>query len=167
MLLPKSENTDKDEEDPRAELIKRLQEYERFKSAAEDLDKLPRLGRDIFLAESALSDEKIEKAHPEVNLKELLFALTDVIRRSELKTSHQIKMEPLSIRERMTIILSSLKNKEFITFTSLFSVSEGKLGVVVTFLAMLELLKDHLIEFIQAEMLGPIHLKAVLKDHYE
>lgn len=162
MLLPRSENTEGVEEDPRALLVRRLQEYERFKAAAEDLDKMPRHGRDTFVASAIINDMVFEKPLPEVSLKELLLAFADVLRRVELNSHHQIQMEPLSICERMTSILSSLQNKEFITFTDLFTLSEGRLGVVVTFLAMLELLKDHLIEFIQTAPFGPIHLKAMM-----
>lgn len=160
MLLPRPESSEGVEEDPRAELIRRLQEYERFKQAAEDLDKLPRHGRDTFVAGAICDDSAFEKPKPEVSLKELILAFADVLRRAELTTHHQIHLEPLSVRERMTRILSSLQEKEFVTFTDLFTLSEGRLGVVVTFLAMLELLKDHLIEFIQTTAFGPIHLKA-------
>lgn len=164
MLLPRPENSEGVEEDPRAELIRRLQEYERFKAAAEDLDNIPRHGRDTFIAGAVVNDMVFEKPLPQVSLKELLLAFSDVLRRAELTTHHQIQMEPLSVRERMTIILSSLHDKEFITFTDLFTLSEGRLGIVVTFLAMLELLKDHLIEFIQTAPFGPIHLKAMMAD---
>lgn len=160
MLLPRPENAEGIEEDPRAELIRRLQEYERFKKAAEDIDKLPRDGRDTFTASVESDELVIEKPKPVVHLKELMLALADVLHRAELNASHQVQLEPLSVRERMTRILTSLQNKEFIDFTSVFSLSEGKLGVVVTFLAMLELLKDHLIEFVQTAPFGPIHLKA-------
>lgn len=164
MLLPRPENSEGIEEDPRAELIRRLQEYERFKAAAEDLDKLPRHGRDTFVASAVVNDMVFEKPLPQVSLKELLLAFADVLRRAELTTHHQIQLEPFSVHERMTIILSSLQHKEFITFTDLFKLNEGRLGVVVTFLAMLELLKDHLIEFIQTTPFGPIHLKAIMAD---
>jgi segregation and condensation protein A len=162
MLLPRPENTEGVEEDPRAELIRRLQEYERFKQAAADLDTLPRHGRDTFAASAGTEELVHEKPLPAVSLKELMLALADVLHRSTLTASHQIEMEPLSVRDRMTRILSALQEKEFIEFTTMFTPEEGKLGVVVTFLAMLELLKDHIIEFIQAVPLGPIHLKAAV-----
>lgn len=164
MLLPRPANSEGVEEDPRAELIRRLQEYERFKAAAEALDIMPRHGRDTFVAGASTNDMTFEKPLPQVALKELLLAFADVLRRAELTTRHQIQMEPLSVRERMTYILSSLEDKEFITFTDLFTLNEGRLGVVVTFLAMLELLKDHLIEFIQTAAFGPIHIKAMMVD---
>ena len=162
MLLPRPETVEGVEEDPRAELIRRLQEYERFKKAAEELESLPRQGRDTFTARAEIEELKFEKPHPKVELKELMLALSDVLHRVELHTSHKIEMEPLSIRERMTRILTSLNEKEFIDFGSMFTISEGRLGVVVTFLAMLELLKDHLIEYVQTVPFGPIHLKAVI-----
>jgi segregation and condensation protein A len=162
MLLPRPENAEGIEEDPRAELIRRLQEYERFKQVAEELDKLPRNGRDTFTACADSQELIVDKPKPLVNLKELMLALADVLRRAELNASHQIQLEPLSVRERMSRILSSLQEKEFVDFASLFSLNEGKRGVVVTFLAMLELLKDHLIEFVQTAAFGPIHLKAIV-----
>ena len=164
MLLPRPESIEGIEEDPRAELIRRLQEYERFKAAAEDLDRLPRHGRDTFVASAVVNDTVFEKPKPTVSLKELLLALSEVLQRAELNAHHQIKMEALSVRERMSRILTALQDKEFATFTSLFSLAEGRLGVVVTFLAMLELLKDHLIEFIQTAPFGPVHLKAIIVD---
>lgn len=162
MLLPRPENAEGEEDDPRAELVRRLQEYERYKQAAEDLDKMPRHGRDTFVARSEIEELVFEKPKPTADLKELMLALADVLHRVELHTSHKIEMEPLSVRERMTRILTSLQDKEFIEFASMFNLSEGKLGVVVTFLAMLELLKDHAIEIVQTAPFGPIHLKAVI-----
>lgn len=162
MLLPRPENIEGVDEDPRAELVRRLQEYERFKAAALALDTLPRHGRDTFVASSASTDLTFEKPLPQVSLKELLLAFAEVLHRAELTTSHQIQMEALSVRERMACILSSLQDKEFVTFTDLFTLNEGRLGVVVTFLAMLELLKDYLIEFIQTAPFGPIHIKAMM-----
>ncbi len=161
MLLPRPENLEGVDEDPRAELIRRLLEYERIKKAAENIDQLPRHGRDTFQS-SINSDEIIcEKPQPSVSMQELLLAFADVLKRVELNTSHQIQREPLSVRERMTRILAALQEKEFISFSSMFTPSEGRLGVVVTFLAMLELLKDHLVAFVQTAAFAPIHLKMV------
>jgi segregation and condensation protein A len=160
MLLPRPPNAEGVEEDPRAELIRRLQEYERFKQVALEIDQLPRQGRDTFPATANTSDLVFEKPLPQVNLQDLLTAFADVLKRVELHASHQIKMEVFSVRERMTRILTSLQDKEFVVFSSIFTPSEGRLGVVVTFLAMLELLKDHLIEFVQTAPFAPIHLKA-------
>ncbi len=160
MLLPRPENAEGIEEDPRAELIRRLQEYERIKKAAADLDLLPRHGRDTFAASATVQQLVFERPQPNVSLQELLLALADVLKRVELNANHQIEREPLSVRERMTRILTALQEKEFVTFSSMFTVSEGRLGVVVTFLAMLELLKDHIIEFVQTGPFEPIHIKA-------
>lgn len=162
MLLPRTENAEGEEEDPRAELARRLQEYERYKQAAEELDKFPRHGRDTFAAKAETQELVVEKPLPVVDLKELMLALADVLHRVELHASHKVELEPLSVRERMTHILTSLQDKEFVAFASLFTLTEGKLGVVVTFLAMLELLKVHAIEFVQTVAFGPIHLKAVM-----
>jgi segregation and condensation protein A len=160
MLLPRSETAEGIEEDPRAELIRRLQEYERFKQVAEQIDQLPRHGRDTFAASAVINDLVFEKPQPNVTLKELISAFADVLKRVELNASHQITLEPLSVSDRMSRIISALQEKEFIVFSSMFTPEEGRLGVVVTFLAMLELLKDHSIEFVQTTPFGPIHLKA-------
>lgn len=160
MLLPRPSTAEGVEEDPRAELIRRLMEYERIKKAAEKIDQLPRHGRDTFAAAADMHDIVIEKPQPTISLQELMLALADVMKRVELHKSHDIQREPLSIRERMTRILSALQDKEFIPFNSLFTFDEGRLGVVVSFLAMLELLKDHVIEFVQTASFSPIHIKA-------
>ncbi len=161
MLLPRPENSQIDEDDPRAELIRRLQEYERFKQAALDIDKLPRLGRDTFTVIAGTEQMVFEKPQATLYLPELLEALSDVLRRVELTKSHEIKLEPLSVRERMTIILDALQNRDFVEFSAMFTFAEGRQGVIVTFLAMLELLKHNLLEFVQTTAFGPIHLKAV------
>ena len=160
MLLPRPANAEGIEEDPRAELIRRLMEYERIKKAAEDIDQLPRQGRDTFTAAADMQDLVFEKPQPTVSLQEIVLAFAYVMKRAKLHTSHQIQREPLSVRERMTHILSALQGKEFIPFNSIFTINEGRLGVVVTFLAMLELLKDHIIEFVQTAAFAPIHIKA-------
>jgi segregation and condensation protein A len=159
MLLPRPDHLNNIEEDPRAELIRRLQEYERFKQAAADIDKLPRQGRDTFSANAMIDETVFEKPQPKVELQALLVALSGVLKRAELNSSHQITREIYSVHERMGIILDSLRDKEFAVFSHLFNLREGRLGIVVTFLAMLELLKDNLIEFVQAVAFGPIHLK--------
>jgi segregation and condensation protein A len=160
MLLPRPESVAGEEEDPRAELIRRLQEYERFKQAAVEIDQLPRHSRDTFVASATMDEIVFEKPQPTVLLEDLLLAFADVLKRNKLTASHHIQMETLSVRERMTHILSSLQDKEFVEFSTMFTASEGRLGVVVTFLAMLELLKDHLLELVQTTPFGPIHLKA-------
>jgi segregation and condensation protein A len=161
MLLPRPENPQGEEEDPRAELIRRLQEYERFKKAAQDIDELPRQGRDTFTASAGTDEMVFEKPLANLNLKDLMLALADVLKRAELHASHNIQMETLSVRERMTNILAALQNNDFVAFSTLFTAAEGRIGIVVTFLAMLELMKHNMLEFVQAAPFGPIHLKAV------
>jgi segregation and condensation protein A len=160
MLLPRPENPLNDEEDPRAELVRRLQEYERFKQAALELDALPREGRDTFLASANIDEMVFEKPQPTLELQELLLAFAEVLTRAELNASHNIQREGLSIRERMTYILAALQGQDFTVFSTLFNPKEGRLGIVVTFLAMLELLKHNLIEMVQTAAFAPIHLKA-------
>lgn len=159
MLLPKVITEENTEEDPRAELVRRLQEYERYKQAAEDLDKLPRVERDTFIAEADSEHIAVEKPLPQVSLRDLITALADVMKRAELNAKHHIHMDALSVREKMSHILDSLQDKERFVFTELFKLEEGRLGVVVTFLAMLELLKQSMIEFVQAAPFAPIYLK--------
>lgn len=160
MLLPRNkESGDEEEEDPRAELIRRLQEYERFKSAAENLDELPRLERDTWLADVDAPERIQERIHPEVDMKELMLAFAAVVRRTERFEHHEIQREQLSTRERMTQVLDQLKGGSFTTFKSLFDPQEGKLGVVVTFLAILELVKESLIDIVQQDTFGAIHVK--------
>jgi len=160
MLLPRNKEAEgDDEEDPRAELIRRLQEYERFKTAAENLDELPRLERDTWLAEVDAPDRIQERIHPEVEMKEIMLAFAAVLRRAERFEHHEIHREQLSTRERMTQVLDKLKGGSFTTFRSLFEPKEGKLGVVVTFLAILELVKESLIDIVQQDTFGTIHVK--------
>ena len=163
LLLPNpiDEDDEDDEDDPRAELIRRLQEYERFKKAAEDLDELPRRWRDTFAAsakEPKLPPET--KQIPDVQLQDIIFAFKDVLHRATLKTSHHISREPLSVRERMTRILESLKEGKFIPFYNCFDINEGRAGVVVTFIAILELFRNSVIEVVQSEPFAPMHVRA-------
>ncbi|MBY6211133.1 segregation/condensation protein A [Microbulbifer agarilyticus] len=161
MLLPRPPEAEEEEgEDPRAALIRRLQEYERFKTAAEDIDELPRVGRDIHQASASGPDRKLTRPEPEVDLKEVLVALADVLRRADMFESHQVEKEKLSTRERMTQVLDSIKHRQFVPFVNLFRVEEGRLGVVVTFLAVMELVKESLVELVQNESFGPIHVRA-------
>ncbi|NOY67575.1 MAG: segregation/condensation protein A [Gammaproteobacteria bacterium] len=161
MLLPRPVEEDADENDPRAELVRRLQEYERFKQAAVDIDRLSRLGREVHPVNVETVEQAVVKIQPDVDLKELLIAFKDVLHRAEMFSHHHIAMEPLSVRERMSAILSSVDADSFTAFVSLFDVEEGKMGVVVTFLAILELIKESLLELVQAEPFSPIHVKAV------
>ncbi|HSH48381.1 MAG TPA: ScpA family protein [Halomonas sp.] len=161
-LLPRPPRDDEAdaEEDPRAELIRRLQEYERLKQAAEALGELPRLGRDWFPAGAALPPLESRVVHPEVELDELLTALAGILRRAELNQSHQISREALSTRERMLAIMERLDHRRYTAFEALFCLEEGRAGVVVTFMAMLELAKEALIEIVQNAPLAPIHVRA-------
>ena len=151
---------EEDEGDPRAELIRRLQEYERFKTVAEDIDEIPRLGRDLHQASADAPGREKQRQYPDVEMREILTALADVLRRAEMFESHHIEREKLSTRERMSQVLVRLRGEHFIPFVSLFKVAEGRLGVVVTFLAIMELIKESLIEIVQNEPFGPIHIKA-------
>lgn len=159
MLLPRQQEA-MEEDDPRAELIRRLQEYERFKQVAEELDELPRMDREFHQAQARAPDINSQRPHPEVDLKQLLLAFADVLKRAELNRSHHIQLEPLSTRERMSSVLSILQNQQFVPFVSLFRLSEGRQGVIVTFLAIMELIKESLVEIVQNEVFGPIHVKA-------
>ncbi len=159
MLLPRPVEDDTDEEDPRAELIRRLQEYEQFKQAAEDLDELPRMFRDTWPVHADVPVTETPKLEVEVDLKDLLAALKDVLSRAEMFTSHQIQRETLSVRERMSMVLDKLRSHDgFVEFTQLFTPEEGRLGVVVSFLSILELLKAHMIDLAQAESFAPIYV---------
>lgn len=160
MLLPRSSEIEEEEGDPRAELIRRLQEYERFKAAAEGIDELPRVGRDVVVPRLEAPQAKVRKLLPEVALEEILLSMAEVMRRNDLFESHQISREPLSTRERMSEVLERLKGGGFVPFVELFTREEGKLGVVVTFMAILELVKEPLIELVQNEPFAPIHVRA-------
>ena len=160
MLLPRSSEVEDDEEDPRAQLIRRLQEYERFKKVAEEIEEMPRMERDTWVASANPPDLKRTRPDPDVNMRELLVALGEVMRRADMFESHHIQREALSTRERMSEVLEKLSGQQFVPFVSLFTAQEGRLGVVVTFLAVMELIKESLVEIVQTESFGPIHLKA-------
>jgi segregation and condensation protein A len=160
LLLPRPPTEEAIEEDPRAELVRRLQEYERFKKAAEDIDAMPRMERDLANTHAFVPDHKTVKLPPPVELREMLLALRDVLHRAELHGHHEVEREPLSVRQRMGEVLRKLGDGAFHRFESLFEASEGRLGVVVTFLSLLELAKDRLIEIMQEAPLAAIYLKA-------
>ena len=164
MLLPLFEEVE-DEEDPRAELVRRLLEYERYRTASEELNKLKRLERDVFITgvESSHLAQPIEL--PDIALQELLLSFQEVLKRAEMFTTLHMLKEPLSVRERMATILEKLKSKDFIDFTELFNLEEQRTGLVVTFLAILELMKESLIEIVQTKAYGIIHVKALLSDN--
>ncbi|WP_370694174.1 ScpA family protein [Oceanobacter sp. 1_MG-2023] len=160
MLLPRhSDGSDDEEEDPRAELIRRLQEYERFKTAAEDLDALPRMERDWQQASLRIEQPTVTRMHPDVDMRELMLAYADILRRADRTEHHEVQREQLSTRERMSQVLERLDGDEFSPFLQLFDSTEGRLGVVVTFLAVLELVKEKLIELVQQQPFGPIHVR--------
>ena len=159
MLLPRLSDED-EEDDPRAELIRRLQEYERYKKAATDLDNLPRYERDIFGTIAEFPDKQIRHDPPEVSLDNILKVFADVLSRAEMFSHHHIQREPLSVRERMSIILDRITADEFVDFKELFTTEEGRAGVIVTLLAVLELLKNSLIDMVQNDINGPIYVKA-------
>tara|TARA_R110002072_G_C7970032_1_gene534705 strand:+ start:300 stop:1211 length:912 start_codon:yes stop_codon:yes gene_type:complete len=160
MLLPRAVDVEDDEEDPRAQLIRRLQEYERFKKAAEDIEELPRVERDTWVGSASPPELHRARPEPQVEMRELLLAMGEVMRRADMFASHHIQREALSTRERMSEVLERLAGRQFVPFVSLFSASEGRLGVVVTFLAIMELIKESLVEIVQTEIFGPIHVKA-------
>jgi segregation and condensation protein A len=160
MLLPRVGNDDaSDEADPRAELVRRLQEYERFKRAAEGIDRMPRLERDTWVASAELADRKVVRIPPQVTLQEMLVAFQDVLSRSDMFAHHHVQREPLSVRQRMTDVLAALQMNSFVDFVRLFTPDEGRRGVTVTFVAVLELLREGLIEIVQSEAYAPLHVR--------
>ncbi len=160
MLLPQPEAAEDEEVDPRAELVRRLQEYERFKQAAEALDALPRMGRDCFQGRAALDRGELRRAPPDVDLHEVLLAFKAVLQRADLFTHHRVERESLSVRERMAQVLARLQGDRFSAFGELFDFREGRQGAVVTFLALLELVKEGLVELVQPTGFAPIHVRA-------
>lgn len=161
MLLPRPAGSIDDEEDPRAELIRRLQEYEQLKHAAEQLNALPRMERDLFPAHALRPQVVRQRVEPDVDLRELLVALAEVLQRAERFRHHQVRLEPLNVRERMTRVLGIVRDApDFVSFGALFSPEEGRRGVVVTFLAILELLRERLIDFVQHAAFAPIYVRA-------
>ena len=151
MLLPRQPESEEEEDDPRAFLIRKLQEYEAIKKVAEEIDMLPRNERDTFEAMVNVSAVTVLQPLPDVQLKEILLAFQDVLKRVEQLSHHQITKEPLSVRERMATILEKLNRSDSLPFAALFTRSEGKNGVVVSFLAVLELSKEGIIDILQSE----------------
>ena len=160
MLLPRPPGDSDEEEDPRAELVRRLQEYERFKTAAEDMDALDRMERDIAQAAAEVEGKRLVTKPPEVDLRELLLAFHDAVRRADLFSHHHVQRERLSVRERMSQILDTLEDTGFMEFSQLFDPAEGRPGLAVTFLAILELIKEATVDVVQNELYGPIYLRA-------
>ena len=159
MLLPRPQSAEDDESDPRAELVRRLQEYERFKQAAQDLDTLPRLDRDCFTVHADVPAGHVPRIPPSVELGEVLLALREVMQRADLFTSHRVERESLSLRERMSQVLERLQHGGFVAFVELFDITEGRAGVVVSFLAILELVKSATLELVQSDSFAPIHVR--------
>ena len=160
MLLPRPEAETEEEDDPRAELVRRLQEYERFKKAAEDISELPRLERDVFAVTADAPERKVTRQLTDVTLKELLLAFHDVLKRAEMYSNLHLQREPLSVRQRMSEILSRISTYSFASFGDLFYPEEGRMGVAVTFIAILELLREAMIEVAQSDEFAPLHIRA-------
>ena len=160
MLLPRPKLAEDSEEDPRAELVRRLQEYERFKRAAEQIDELPRLERDVWSVSAELRERRVVRTMPQITLQELLIAFKEVVARAEMFAHHHIQREQLSVGERMSDILAALGAGGFLPFTQLFRPQEGRMGVTVTFVAILELMREGLIDIVQAQPYAPLHVRA-------
>jgi segregation and condensation protein A len=165
MLLPRPKDAEEEEVDPRAELVRRLQEYEQIKKAAENLGELPRLGVDMYTSVVQVPDLSHTKPQPEVDFNELLYAFKDVLKRADLQTSHNIEREVLTVRERMSRILRQLQDDKFVNFFDLFDYSEGRLGLVVTFLAILELTREWVLELVQSEPFAPVYVRLRNNEH--
>jgi len=159
MLLPKPKSELEDEEDPMAALVRRLQEYERFSEAANQLDDRPRLERDIFKSEVLFEDPNPPEIKAQVTLDQLVKAFQSIVDRADANKHMFVSRDTLSLRERMTNILQLLQEKEYLSFGELFTVAEGRLGVVVSFIALLELFRDDMLVVVQTEPLAPIHIK--------
>jgi segregation and condensation protein A len=159
MLLPRPKHDEDSELDPRAELVRRLQEYERFKRAAENIDALPRLERDVWPAAAPLKERQVVRPLPQITLQEMLLAFKDVVVRAQMFAHHHVQRERLSVGERMSDILARLGGASFLPFTDLFRPEEGRMGVTVTFVAILELMREGLIDIVQAEAYAPLHVR--------
>ena len=160
MLLPRPPLSEEGELDPRAELVRRLQEYERFKRAAEGIDALPRLERDVWTASAPLKERQAVRTLPQITLQEMLVAFKDVVARAQMFAHHHIQRERLSVGERMSDILAQLGSQGFLAFVQLFRPEEGRMGVTVTFVAILELMREGLIDIVQTEPYAPLHVRA-------
>jgi segregation and condensation protein A len=164
MLLPRIGDAGQEEEDPRAELVRRLQEYERYKRAAEDIDRLSRIDRDVFPAVAELTHRQVVRILPEVALQEMLVAFKDVVQRATMFSNLHVRRETLSVRQRMSDVLALLEGAGLVEFIRLFRPEEGRMGVTVTFAALLELMREQLVEIVQAEPYQPLHVRRVEGD---
>ncbi len=161
MLLPRPKLDEDGEEDPRAELVRRLQEYERFKRAAAGIDALPRLERDVWTTSAQLQERPLLRTLPQIALQEMLVAFKDVVVRAQMFAHHHIQRERLSVGERMSEILAALGGSAgFVPFQQLFRPQEGRMGVTITFAAILELMREGLIDIVQAQPYAPLHVRA-------
>ncbi|MSR01077.1 MAG: segregation/condensation protein A [Gammaproteobacteria bacterium] len=161
MLLPRSAEAVTEESDPRADLVRRLQEYERFKAAAESIDRLPRLERDFWVANAHSELRRTREQHPPVSLDEMISAFREVVTRAEMFAHHHVQRERLSVRARMADILVAINSDTFVEFGKLFNANEGRMGVTVTFMAILELVREGLIDLVQTEIYGSLHVRSI------
>ena len=161
MLLPRPQSEEAEESDPRAELVRRLQEYERYKKAAEDIELLPRMEREWYPVVVEFERASANQELPVLTLDALLDAFRDVLHRAEMFADHRIKREALSVRERMSRVLAQSRNDVFTAFHDFFSFEEGRAGAVVTLMAILELLKEAMIQIVQNGEREPIYVKLV------
>ncbi len=159
ILLPRPQAAEDEEEDPRAQLIRRLLEYERYKQAAENLDGLPRLNRELRQARAETPEFQRIVPQPAVELSDLLAALASALREAELFEHHHVQTEPINPRDKMTLLLRRLDRERFLPLTAMFDPREGRPGIVATFLAVMELTRNALLEIAQSEVFGPIHLR--------
>src|SRR3954470_14545152 len=161
MLLPRAVDPNAGEEgDPRADLVRRLQEYERFKTAAESIDRIPRMDRDTWVAGAEMGERKSSRPLPQIAMQEMLLAFREVVQRAEMFAHHHIRRERLSVRVRMSDILATLESASFVEFVHLFKPEEGRMGVTVTFVAILELVREGLIDIVQTEAYAPLHVRS-------
>ena len=158
LLLPRPPSAEPTEEDPRAELVRRLLEYEQIKKAAHSLDELPQTGRDV-IAISVWIERTVAERLPQVHAQDLAEAWRSLLHRARLSRHHHISREELSVREHMSSILRALRARRVLEFEELFDPSRGMPVLVVTFLAMLELAREHLVEITQSECFAPIYVK--------
>lgn len=159
MLLPPKKTADGEEaEDPRAELVRRLLEYEQMKAAAFRLNEMPQLGRDVLRAQVYI-EQSLAPRFPDVEIADLQEAWRDILRRARLVQHHKITREELSVREHMSMVLKKLQGRKFVEFENLFDVNRGVQVLIVTFIATLELAKENLIELTQAEAYAPIYVR--------
>lgn len=159
MLLPKPAKMEEDEEDPRLALVRQLQEYERFRQAANEIEDRPRVGREVFVCDAEVEDQDPPKTEAKVTLEQLTRAFQGVLERAHANQLHQVTRETMSMRERMTNILKHLQENDYCRFEELFTMTEGRMGVVVTFIALLELFRDDMLIVVQNEAFAPIHIK--------